>query len=109
MFTPFGRQPRPTAELNHLGTEFGEDRRRNAVSRAVSGVDDDLQAVEGELLREGALGVHDIATDGVIETLRAANASAGLAQSVQLGVGEQRLDLQLFFVGQLEAVGTEDS
>ena len=97
----------PHADRRHLRAELLEDERRDAVGRAVGGVDHDLDAVEREVPREGRLGEDHVAAARVLELLGAADRLAGLAHR-QGALFEQRLDLGLGLVGELEAVGAED-
>ena len=69
-------------------------------------IDDDPEPVEAQVLRQRTLGIFDIALLGALDARRAADLVGG---HQQLGGGcvDQRLDLELGFVGQLEAVGIE--
>ena len=82
-------------------------RRRHLVGGAVGGIDDDAQALEPQLLREGALGEFDIARLGVLDALGAAEL-VGCGELDAAGAVDQRFDRQLLLVRELVAVRTEE-
>ena len=101
MLKPSGRD----RDRDDLGAELPQHLGRGAVGGAVGAVDDDLEAVEALALGEGGLGELHVAAAGVVD-------AGGPADGARLGEGgrglEQRLDLLLDGVGELEAVGAEE-
>ena len=93
------------ADSDHFGTEFVEHRRRDVIARPMRTIDDDLQALEVELVGEGALAEFDVATGGVVEPER-------LAKVLRLHASDslvhRTLDRMLDGVGQLGTRGGEE-
>jgi hypothetical protein len=75
------------------------------IGRAVRGVDDDLQALQRQLVAEGALAELDVAAAGVVEPARLAE--LGRAGPARLAL-ERRLDPALPVVGKLLAARREE-
>ncbi len=90
------------------GPELGEDEGGHHVGRAVGGVDHHPQAVEGEVAGKGALDERHVAPAGVLELHRAPDGGPGAALAEERRLADERLDLGLRRVGQLEAVPAED-
>lgn len=89
----------------HLGAQFAEHMRSDVVGGAVGGVDHQLQPVEIQVVREGALAEFDVAALGVGHAARAAQFfRADAAQRLV----HRLLDGGLDVVGQLHAMGGEE-
>ncbi len=92
-------------ERDHLGPELPQHLRRGAVGGAMGAVDHHPEPVEPQALREGGLGVFDIAAAAVVD-------APGPADQLRLGQRDlarhDRLDLGLGLVGELEAVRAEE-
>jgi hypothetical protein len=95
------------ADRNDFRAELPERFGRDLVGGAIRAIDDDAQAGERNLARQGALGEFDIARPGRFDAFGAAE---------RLGLGEMRrhvgvdqfLDLALDGVGELEPVRPEE-
>ena len=100
----------PDVDLVDGGAQLTEHLRRDVIGGAVGAVDDDLDAVEGQLLREGVFQELDVAPDRVVDALRLADRVGRGARPVVAAADRLHapLDLGLDLVGQLEAVGGED-
>ncbi len=94
------------ADLDDLGAQLPQRFGRHLVAGAVGAIDDDAQAVEAQVLRQGALGELDIALLRAFDARGAADAVGGGQQAGGVGV-DQILDLPLHLVGELVAVGIE--
>jgi len=96
---------RLVADGNDFRAQFMEHVRGDMVGGAVGAIDDDLQATQVQLVREGALAKFDVTALGVVEAL-------GAAQLVRRHAGhgriERRLDFQLHAVGQLGALAGKE-
>jgi hypothetical protein len=95
------------ADAVDRGAQLTEHQRRHAVGRAVGGVDHHLHALQRELVGEGGLYEGHIAAGGVVQALGRAHTRARGPPRVQAAVQQQRLDLQLRLVRELEAVRAE--
>ncbi len=95
------------ADRDHLGAELPQRAGRDLVGGAVGAVEDDAEILEGDAARQRALGEFDVA---VLHAVDAAGAAEILGVGELLrNVGiEQRLDLELDLVAELEAVRPED-
>ena len=94
------------ADRDDVGAELVEHVRRDVVGGAVRAVDHDLQALEVELVREGALAELDVAAAGVVDAGAPCRASPTALQPI--GCSISRLDRRFDLVGQLEAVAGEE-
>ena len=94
------------ADGDDLCTEFPQRLGGNLVGGAVSAVDHDAQAVECQVAGKRALGELDVAILHAVDALGAAKIAGGGEPVAEIGV-EQRLDLALHRVRQLQPVGAE--
>ena len=100
----------PDVDLVDGRAQLAEHLRRDVVSGAVGAIDDDLHAVQRQLLREGVLQELDVAPDRVVDALRLADRVGRGARAVVPAADRLHaaLDLGLDLVGQLVPVGGED-
>ena len=94
------------ADLDHFGAELPQRLGRDLVGGAVGAIDDDAQAVEGNIARQRPLGVFDVARGDVVDALGAAELRR-FGEPAGEVVVDQRLDVRLDLVRQLEPVGPE--
>ncbi len=102
MLKPSGLVPM----LDHLGAQFPERQRRDAVGGAVGGIDHDAQALERHVARQRALGEFDVAFGRAVDALGAAELVRRGEAVVEVGV-DQRLDLALHRSESLKPVRSE--
>ncbi len=76
------------ADRDHFGAELVEHRRRDVVARAMRAIDDDLQALEVEIVRKRALAEFDVAARRVADAER-------LAQLRRLDAADRTVDALL--------------
>ena len=94
------------AQGNDLGAQLIEGERRDLVGGAMGAVDDDAQAVQGQVARKSGLGDLDIAGLGVIDARHAAKVR-WRGQIILQALVHQGLDLAFALVRQLVAVRPE--
>jgi hypothetical protein len=92
---------------DHLGVELPQRLRRHAIAGAVGAVHDHAQPAERKVARQGALGEFDIAILHAVDAFGAAEVGPFRQPLEKLGI-DQRFDLMLDLVGQLEAVRAEE-
>ena len=101
MLNPSGETPMATTSAPSSQSHLG----RRAVGRAVGAVDHDLEPLQRQTLGKGALDPLDIAEAAVVD----APGPPDVARLRGLDVArDQRLDLHLGLVRQLEPVGAEE-
>ena len=100
----------PDVDLVDGRAQLAEHLRRDVVSGAVGAIDDDLHAVQRQLLRKGVLQELDVAPDRVVDALRLADRVGRGARAVVPAADRLHaaFDLGLDLVGQLVPVGGED-
>ena len=94
------------ADLDHLGAELPQGLRRRFVRGAVGAIDDDPEAVERDVARQGPLGVFDVARLNVVDAPGAPEIARFGEPGGEVAV-HQGFDARLDLIRQLEAVGTE--
>ena len=94
------------ADREHLGAEFPQRVGHDAIGRAVGAIDDDAQAVERDVARQGPLGEFDVAVVHAVDALGAPE-RGGLGELLAEIAVDQLLDLGFDLVGQLVAVRAE--
>ena len=91
---------------DHLGAQLPQHRRRDLVGGAIGAIDDDLEARQVETTTHRRLHRLDVAAIGVVEPLGAADRPRAGEPDLRRR-RDQRLDLGLDRIGELEAVRTE--
>ena len=81
-------------DREHLGAEFPQRVGNDAIGRAVGAIDDDAQAVERDVARQGPLGEFDVAVVHAVDALGAPQ-RGGLGELLAEIAVDQLLDLRI--------------
>ncbi len=94
------------ADRDHLRAKLPQRFRGHLVGRAIGAIDDDAQAFDREMARQGPLGELDVARMHALDALGAADGRRLGEAAAQIAV-DQRLDLALDRIRQLVPIGAE--